>query len=145
MSNIRKVSQTEATITSVEFVFQMPNDVTRKGAVCLNIEKSEGTKIRLIYDLMEVKAKFNSSFYMKWTDKEPVKDGFAQFYDLLTFLGVQQPKELEGISLILLEKGDDFVLTRKDSQPEPRKKVEWWSERYRAIFRATPAQAVKMI
>lgn len=115
MSNVKKENQIIANIVAVDLMFTSPNDVTRKGYISLKISGSD-EKFELRFDLMEVGAKFSPPSYMNWKYKEPVKDGFAQFYDLMLFLGAKQPKELEGISVILLKKKGWCCNYRKGSK-----------------------------
>ena len=140
MSNIKKENQIIANIVAVDLMFTSPNDVTRKGYISLKISGSD-EEFELRFDLMEVAAKFSPPCYMNWKYKEPVKDGFAQFYDFMLFLGAKQPKELEGISVILLKKKDGVVITEKGANLEPRSKVRWWDSRYREVFMGTLRQA----
>ena len=140
MSNVKKENLITANIVAVDLMFTSPNDVTRKGYISLKISSGD-EEIELRFDLMEVGAKFSPPCYMNWKYKEPVKDGFTQFYDLMLFMGAKQPKELEGISVNLLKKKDGVIITEKGANLEPRSKVRWWDSRYRNVFLATLNQA----
>ena len=140
----KDVVRNNATITAVDFIFESPNDVTRKAYAKITFAKEDGSETILVFDLMTAEAKFCYTHF-DWKYKKPVHDGFIQLYDLMLFLGAKQPKSLEGCSVIILEKGNDFVLTKGDSELVPRNKVRWWSSKMRNSFEATLAEARKKI
>lgn len=141
---MKNVNRTNATITSVDFIFEMPNDVTRKAYAKITFAKKDGSETFLIFELMTVGAKFCYTHF-DWKYKEPVHDGFIQLYDLMLFLGAKQPKSLEGCSVIILEKGNDFVLTQGESELTQRRKIRWYSSKTKNVFEATLAEAKKKI
>lgn len=144
MSKNSSFIRSTAIISSVDFIFRSPNNVTRTAYVELTFAKEDGSEIILRFDLITVGAKFCHTYY-DWTYKQLVHDGFIQLYQLMLFFGVDQPKFLEGCSVIILENDKDFVFTKSDSKLMPRNKVKWWSSKTRTIFKATLAQTMKKI
>ena len=105
-----------ATITAVELIFDL-RAVTRTAGVRIKIEREDGSELKIFFDLVEVGAKFCYTC-MDWRYREPAKEGFIQLCNMMLFLGVKQPKELEGCSLLLKESSMGI----KIANPEHRRR-----------------------